>query len=495
MTSWTSPRAASIERYSGWSRTAVSVVGGGLQVVDRLEQRRDADRAGRPALGAGVEQADLLEQDGDLQDVADRLAHADHVVRDRAGPQQRDLVRRREQDVELAAGVLGQLGVGPDQRPAQGQLAGQQLHPGGLVQRRVVVAHAGPRQQLPHDLLVDGGVLPHVQPAEVEAEDLHRLAQPEQPVVGQRPRAVAAQRGVDDVEVGAQLVRGVVRRQLDVDVRPGNGPAEHRRRGRGQPRRDAVECPAVGLVGPERRVVAGGLGQVVQLLRRGDQPVGHRQLVAERVELGQVVGQRRLGLAGGGPPQRVGGDERVAVAVAADPRAGQQHRPRQQPGVGPPLVQRPAQLGVEGRDDVEQRQLVVAQRLVDLVGQPQPGQPQQRRLPEGEHRAPQLGRPLGVVALAHRRPVALPDELGDLPLDVGDRLAPHLGRVRGDDRADQRPGQLPRDDVGRPGRPRRAAGRWRPGCPAAAASPPGGGTAGAARGGCPRPGWPAARSG
>ena len=26
MTSWTSPRAASIDRYSGWSRTAVSVV-------------------------------------------------------------------------------------------------------------------------------------------------------------------------------------------------------------------------------------------------------------------------------------------------------------------------------------------------------------------------------------------------------------------------------------------------------------------------------------
>ena len=38
MTSWTSPRAASIERYSGWSRTAVSVRRGGLQVVDRLEQ-------------------------------------------------------------------------------------------------------------------------------------------------------------------------------------------------------------------------------------------------------------------------------------------------------------------------------------------------------------------------------------------------------------------------------------------------------------------------
>ena len=59
------------------------------------------------------------------------------------------------------------------------------------------------------------------------------------------------------------------------------------------------------------------------------------------------------------------------------------------------------------RDDVEQRQLVVPQRLVDLVLQPQPGQPQQRRLPEREHRAPQLRRPLVVVDLAGGRAVAL----------------------------------------------------------------------------------------
>ena len=339
--------------------------------------------------------------------------------------------------------------VGTDERTAQRQLTGQQLHPGGLVEGGVVVADAGPRQQLPHHLLVDGGVLPHVQPAQVEAEHLHRLAQPEQPVVGQRPGAVAAQRGVDDVEVGAQLVGRVVGRQLDVDVRPGDDPAEDLRRRRGQPRRDPVQRPAIGLVGAERGVVAGGLGEVVELRRRGDQPVGHRQLVAQQLELAQVVAERRLGLAGGGPPQRVGRDERVAVAVAADPGAGQQHGPGKQAGVGPALVQRPAELGVERGDDVEQGQVVVPQRLVDLVGQPQPRQPEQRGLPEGEHRPPELGRPLGIVDLPHRRAVALADELADLPLDVGDRLAAHLGRVRGDDGADERPGELPRDDVGR----------------------------------------------
>src|SRR3712207_7966731 len=48
--------------------------------------------------------ADLLEQDGDLEHVADRLAHADHVVRDCVRTQRADLPGRREQHVELAAG-------------------------------------------------------------------------------------------------------------------------------------------------------------------------------------------------------------------------------------------------------------------------------------------------------------------------------------------------------------------------------------------------------
>jgi hypothetical protein len=84
---------------------------GRLQVLDRLEQRRDAHAAPRPAVGVQPEQADLLEQDGDLEDVADRFAHADHVVRDGLGAEQLHLRGRGHQQVELAAGQVGQLGV------------------------------------------------------------------------------------------------------------------------------------------------------------------------------------------------------------------------------------------------------------------------------------------------------------------------------------------------------------------------------------------------
>jgi hypothetical protein len=72
---------------------------------------------------------------------------------------------------------------------------------------------------------VHGGVLPHVQPAQVEAEDLDGLAQAA--AAGRRPApgAVAAQRGVDDVEVGAQLVGRLVGRQRGRPARPGHRPS------------------------------------------------------------------------------------------------------------------------------------------------------------------------------------------------------------------------------------------------------------------------------
>ena len=318
-------------RYSGWSSTAVE------------RRRRRACRSSivsnsgemptgqvGPPVGARVEQADLLEQDGDLEHVADRLAHADHVVRDgRAGRAAATCSAAATQHVELAAGGLGELGVRAHQRTAHRQLAGQQLDPRRLVERGVVVAHPGPGQQLADDLLVDGGVLPHVEPAQVEAEHLDGLAQPQQPVVGQRAGAVAAQRRVDDVEVGAQLV-GRRRRAAAAASGAGPGhPAEHRR----APWRPAGRRCRRAPGGRARRRGTASRRRRPRPARssscgRRDQPVGHRQLVAQRARSSaRWWPSAVVGLPAGGPAQRVGGDERVAVAVAADPRAGQQHRP------------------------------------------------------------------------------------------------------------------------------------------------------------------------
>ena len=77
--------------------------------------------------------------------------------------------------------------------------------------------HAGPGQQLGDHLLVDVGVLPHVQTGQVKSEDVHGFPQPGQPVVGQQRAAVGAQRGVDGVEIGQQLPRRRVGRQAEVE--------------------------------------------------------------------------------------------------------------------------------------------------------------------------------------------------------------------------------------------------------------------------------------
>ena len=496
MTSCTSPRPASSARYSGWSSTAASVVPARLEVVDRLEQRRDADRAGRSALGAGVEQADLLEQDGDLEHVADRLAHADHVVRDRRGPSSAHLLRgghaagrarrgpartARRRGAPAAGAASARRPAAPPGPPRRGRRSRRRRRP------RPAARRAPPRGRRSSAACPGrrGGSRRPRPP---------RAAGPAGRRPARRRRGCAARRRR---RRGRRAARRASRRAAAGSAAPVRAPGRATAlRGGGQPRGDAVERPPVGLVGAERRVVAGRprrarRAPAVGVISRSDIDSSSRSAVssarwwASAVSACRVVARRSASAVTNGLPSRSPPIQEPGSSIG----------PAQQPGVGPALVQRAAQLGVDRRDDVEQRQLVVAQRLVDLVLQPQPGQPQQRRLPEGEHRAPQLGRPRASSTSppAARSRCRIRSVTCRCTCEIV--LPPHLGGVRGDDRADQRAGQLAGDDVGVEVRPGRAARRSRPGCPAAAASPRAGGTGGAARGACPRRGWPAARSG
>ena len=187
---------------------------------------------------------------------------------------------------------------------------------------RVVGMHAGPGEQLGDDFLVDVGVLPHVQTGQVKTEDVHGFSQPGQPVVGQQGAAVGAQRGVDDVEVGQQLLRRRVGRQAEVEqvgrlLGPGSASAVAVSRARMTRRARRYGSSRAG------RLVAGRC-QRREFVSDGDQSRRHRQLLLQRCQLGGVATQRGVGRAAGGQSHHVGGDVRVAVAVAADPRAGPQ---------------------------------------------------------------------------------------------------------------------------------------------------------------------------
>jgi len=147
------------------------------------------------------------------------------------------------------------------------------------------------------------------------------------------------------------------------------------------------------------------------------------------VHLREVVAKRHLALALQRQAQRVGTDVGVAVAIAAHPV------PHAQEGRHRATVQRQLEFAVEHRDLREEGDRIPAQRVFDLVGHRQPGGAQHARLPQlGDAGADGLlvGPPLGAAV----QPVARGDEAGDRALGVEDALALHLGRMRGQHRAD-----------------------------------------------------------
>ena len=177
-----------------------------LKVVDRLEQRHDADgregfgsRTGGDIMGGSrhspdqVEQSRLLEQNRRFEHVGHRLAHRDDVVGHRLRPEHVNGPRGRGHDVELLAGQLRQFGVILGERPAGGQFGDQQLNAFRLGQRPVVGMHARPGQQFGDDLLVHVGVLPQIEAGQMKPKDVHGFPQPGQPVSGEHPAAVGAQ--------------------------------------------------------------------------------------------------------------------------------------------------------------------------------------------------------------------------------------------------------------------------------------------------------------
>jgi hypothetical protein len=174
------------------------------------------------------------------------------------------------------------------------------------------------------------GVLAQVDGRQMEAEDLHGAQQAAQAAAGQRGAAVQLERIGQHLEVGAQGVRrGIgrgladfVARRLEVIEagrwRPGGRRCRTGRGGRAR-----------------RRAAARGRSSVrpgQQFRRDLDQQLGQRQLAAQFMDFGQVAVERGGRLQAQGFAQDLGGDEGVAVAVAADPAADAEEG-RQRPGL------------------------------------------------------------------------------------------------------------------------------------------------------------------
>ena len=209
----------------------------------------------------------------------------------------------------------------------------------------------------------------------MKAKNLHGAYQRVQALGGQRAAVMALQRALNGAQVGQKIFGQGVGVLRGHGVPCGLAAAERLECG-GQPRVDAGEGAAVGLVLAVLVGVGRAFGQ--RLHGRADlhQHGRHRQFSAQVMHFGQVVAQRHVGLAGEGVFQRLGADVGVAVAVAANPLA---HAQKAVYGL---LAEFALEVGVELGNLAQKSRFVVAQRVFNLVGHRELAKTQQARLPE-----------------------------------------------------------------------------------------------------------------
>ena len=242
----------------------------------------------------------------------------------------------------------------------------------------------------------------------------------------------------DHVEIGRELLDAPVAGQVGDRLAQRHDMVEVPRRP-GEPGIHAGDRAPIGLAAPRQGRVAGVVGERVQLRADPDESRVERQDAAELVQLVEIIGERPGALLPHRLLQHLGGDKRVAVAVAADPRADlKERRDRLLEPLSAERVEFVLDRAVEARQLAEEGVVVIGEAVGDLVDHFQPRLAQHVGAPEDKDAAPELllvERELGLVAVGA---IALVQKLCDLELSCQRALAPDLGRMGGQHRAHQR---------------------------------------------------------
>ncbi len=199
----------------------------------------------------------------------------------------------------------------------------------------------------------------------------------------------------------------------------------------GEPPIDARDGASIGLVRARGVEITAALRQGTQAGGYARKFARHREFGAQRIELIQIFGQKRLGRAAQPEAQRVGGDVRVAVTIAADPTAQTQEACWTPSDQALPTC-------VEHRHSRQKNVPQIGQRRIDFVRHIQPFPPQRPRLPQQRD----LRRDALLDQFTFRRfratGVALPHQRCNAVAMIQHALAHHFGRVRRQDGRDQR---------------------------------------------------------
>ncbi len=326
-----------------------------------------------------MQQAGLLEQEGDLEQVADGIGLGDDVVRQRLAAEAPMHLAGGIDDRQFLGDVFAVLQKRRAQQPRHLEFLQQPLAARGFVQFRVTRLARTQREELGDDLLVHATVLAHVQRRQVETENVRSPQQIAQPAARHALRSIRGQRIGDHGKVPGKF--GVVR------VGPGIGnsrPVGHamaeRMGGGGKPGVDPGQGPTV-------RLVAAMLGHVGRKRRQFVECRGGfhdadrlRQLAAQLMQLVEIKVHGRRGMPRQRMPHHVGRHVRIAVAVTADPAAqfqvvGGAHL------ADVALRQQVFDFRVEPRYLAQEGVTVVGQAVLDLIVHRQPQLAQDARLP------------------------------------------------------------------------------------------------------------------
>ena len=160
----------------------------------------------------------------------------------------------------------------------------------------------------------------------------------------------------------------------------------------------------------------------------------------------QVMLERLEGVRFDGQTKHRSGDERVAVAIPADPRTHRNHT-RIADRFAEAVAHEPFQVALKARHGGEDARPVIPQCLVDLIANAKLRQPQHGGLPQHQDLETQLVVDLGQLAGAGERTSAPVQQLGDRVDAVEHRLASHLGGVGGDHRRHRQVAELGDDPL------------------------------------------------
>ena len=292
-------------------------------------------------------------------------------------------------------------------------------------------------EKLAHGLLVNRAVLAHVQRRQMEAEHLGGAAQAGDPPARQIYRAVLEQRIDQHIQVGDEFLRRGIGLRMPVHRRQVRDFVPELSGGGGEARINQDQRAAVGFVGARGNLVRRSVGEFAQCVADLHQMIRQAQAPAEDMRFAQVMLEGQRGMLLHRIQHHIVGDERVAVAVAADPAADAQQR-RNADVLAEARLQLFFQIDVNLRDFVEEGVAVILQTVLDFVAHGQPRGAQHARLPQNQHEAVQRLLVLGEIVWRHVHAVAVGQQARNDQLAVEDAFALHFGGMRGQYRRDQR---------------------------------------------------------